>query len=48
MTKYAVWELRKEDSTKQYFYANTHREAARKFCDATGTATSDVETQKVK
>lgn len=45
--KYAVWKLGEEDSTKEYIYAKTHREASKIYrARHPGLSVSDVDTRK--
>ena len=45
--KYAVWQKADYDGTKQYVYANTHREAAQKYAAKNDVKAVDCDTQKV-
>jgi hypothetical protein len=47
MTKYAVWKIGSREETKEYVYANSHREAATKYRAKYPKLSSEqVETQK--
>lgn len=46
--KYAVWQISNESKTKEYIYAQTHREASNKYKKKhTKVSIHDVETRKV-
>jgi len=45
--KYAVWQRGKEETTKEYLYAKTHREASATYRENHDVSIHNVETRKV-
>ena len=45
--KYAVWQIGKEENTKDYVYANTHREARDKYARKHSVGSVRCDSQKV-
>ena len=45
--KYAVWQIGKEENTKDYVYANTHREARNKYARKHSVGSVRCDSQKV-
>ena len=45
--KYSVWVIGKKDTTKDYVYANTHRDARKKYAKKHRVNAIDCDSQKV-
>ena len=45
--KYAVWQIGKEENTKDYVYANTHREARDKYARKHSVGSVRCDSRKV-